>query len=89
MRPSSRLGVSSGNTLLTGCAQILSGKLEDPDEEEVWLRECNASFAAMIRDKQSREAQEAKATVYFFPHLISHFVAWNTHVLQFQARCKG
>jgi hypothetical protein len=44
-------------------AQILAGKLEDPEEEEVWLSRCNASFAAMIRDKQSREALEAKATV--------------------------
>ena len=44
-------------------AQILAAKLEDPEEEEVWLHGCGASFAAMIRDKQSREALEAKATV--------------------------
>ena len=46
-----------------GWAQGLAGKLEDPEEEEVWLSRCNASFAAMIRDKQTREALEAKATV--------------------------
>ena len=45
------------------CAQILAAKLEDPEEEQVWLHGCGASFAAMIRDKQSREALEAKATV--------------------------
>ncbi len=43
--------------------QVLSGKLGGDDAEEVWLAACNASFAAMIRDKQSREAEEAKATV--------------------------
>lgn len=43
--------------------QILSGKLDGKEEEEVWLAACNASFAAMIKDKQSREAEEAKATV--------------------------
>lgn len=29
----------------------------------MWLDACNHSFAAMIKDKQSREAEEAKATV--------------------------
>ena len=43
--------------------QVLSGKLGGGDAEEVWLAACNASFADMIRDKQSREAEEAKATV--------------------------
>ena len=43
--------------------QVLSGKLGGADAEEVWLAACNASFAAMIKDKQSREAEEAKATV--------------------------
>ena len=47
--------------------QVLSGKLGGDDAEEVWLAACNASFAAMIRDKQSREAQEAKATVSVHP----------------------
>ena len=45
--------------------QVLSGKLGGGDAEEVWLAACNASFAAMLRDKQSREAEEAKATVSF------------------------
>ena len=42
---------------------MLSGKLDGKDQEQVWLDACNASFAAMIKDKQSREAEEAKATV--------------------------
>jgi len=49
--------------VMDGFMQILSGKLDGKEEEEVWLAACNASFAAMIKDKQSREAEEAKATV--------------------------
>ncbi len=43
--------------------QVLAGKLDGKEEEQVWLDACNHSFAAMIKDKQSREAEEAKATV--------------------------
>ena len=49
--------------------QVLSGKLDGKDQEQVWLDACNASFAAMIKDKQSREAEEAKATVQTSPQL--------------------
>jgi hypothetical protein len=42
---------------------VLAGKLDSEEVEEVWLDACNASFTTMIRDKQKREAQEAKATV--------------------------
>ncbi|CAL5220396.1 g2403 [Coccomyxa viridis] len=44
------------------CLEVLSGKLDGKDQEQVWLDACNASFATMIKDKQSREAEEAKAT---------------------------
>lgn len=47
--------------------QVLSGKLDGKDQEQIWLDACNASFAAMIKDKQSREAEEAKATVATLP----------------------
>ena len=47
--------------------QVLSGKLDSEEEEQVWLAACNASFAAMIKDKQSREAEEAKATASLSP----------------------
>ena len=50
--------------------QVLSGKLDGKDQEQVWLDACNASFAAMIKDKQSREAEEAKATVGTSPLLL-------------------
>ena len=50
--------------------QVLSGKLDGKDQEQVWLDACNASFAAMIKDKQSREAEEAKATVGTCPLLL-------------------
>lgn len=50
-----------------GCSQVLAGKLDSPEAEEVWLDACNASFTAMIKDKQRREAQEAKATVCSSP----------------------
>ena len=46
---------------------MLSGKLDSEEEEQVWLAACNASFATMIKDKQSREAEEAKATASLFP----------------------
>ena len=52
--------------------QVLSGKLDGKDQEQVWLDACNASFATMIKDKQSREAEEAKATVHPSP-LLLHF----------------
>ncbi|CAL8470680.1 g10222 [Coccomyxa elongata] len=44
------------------CLQVLAGKLDGKEEEQVWLDACNHSYAAMIKDKQSREAEEAKAT---------------------------
>lgn len=47
--------------------QVLSGKLSSEEEEQVWLAACNASFATMIKDKQSREAEEAKATASLSP----------------------
>lgn len=49
------------------CAQVLAAKLDGADEEQVWLDACNSSFAAMIKDKQSREAEEAKATASICP----------------------
>ncbi len=47
-----------------GVWQVLAGKLDGKEEEKVWLDACNSSFAAMIKDKQTREAEEAKATVW-------------------------
>ena len=61
---------------MNALTQILSGKLEGKEEEEeVWLAACNASFAAMIKDKQSREAEEAKATVSPFKVLMADLSA--------------
>ena len=76
--------------------QVLSGKLGGDDAEEVWLAACNASFAAMIRDKQSREAEEAKATVSLHlgsrtPGRILCLTAMGSHgfFLQTRALCIG
>ena len=47
--------------------QVLAGKLDGTEEEKIWLDACNSSFTAMIKDKQTREAEEAKATVASLP----------------------
>ena len=40
-------------------AQVLAAS--DPGMEAVWLESCRGSFAAMIADKQRREAAEAQS----------------------------
>ena len=70
------LQVATASLVLRYCmpVQVLSGKLDGKDQEQVWLDSCNASFAAMIRDKQSREAEEAKATVGILSHQLTHWM---------------
>lgn len=50
---------SDSSDRLRLCLQILAAP--EPAVVDVWLRECRASFARMTREKQGRDAEEAKA----------------------------
>ena len=45
--------------------------LTHPDDEaaKVWLEDCRHSFAQMIHDKLTRDAEEAKTKVSFGPQV--------------------